>query len=77
MVSKIKKGLVAPSKRSGKLKMVKHLQNRLQTNLLSQEIELHLKNNRIFSVEEFFKKNDGAVDSSANKDQPTHFHHQR
>lgn len=63
---KIKLGLINPSRKNGKLKIVKHIQSKLNINFLSQQVNSKMRNGIEFTVEEFFKKKDGAVDSIVN-----------
>lgn len=52
---KIKLGILTPSSKNAKLKIVKHLQSNLNIDFISQKVDLKLKNGIRFSVEEFFK----------------------
>ncbi|MEK7127730.1 MAG: DUF3800 domain-containing protein [Patescibacteria group bacterium] len=64
---KIKMGLIKNmSKHNGKLQIVKYLQNKLDIDVLSEEVNRKLRNGNVFYIEDFFKKNDGAVGSMAN-----------
>ena len=64
---KIKLGIIKPgAKPNAKLSFVKYLQKKINIDNLSGELDLNLRNKVRFHVEEFFKKNDGAVGPKAN-----------
>lgn len=52
---KIRRGMQRAHKKSAKFKMVKHLQRKLNVEALAEEMDLKMRNNIRFTIQEFFR----------------------